>query len=150
ATLNQSSASFLDQSSASFLDQSSASFLDQQTAAFLTQSSASFLDGTPLVGAIGASNPAYGHRTLCAGLIAAVAPRDMIMPLRAFDENGQADIFTISKAIRYAVKNGADVINMSFGISTNSKSVQESVALAIAANVVVTGSAGNMNSQTPQ
>lgn len=150
ATLNQSSASFLDQSSASFLDQSSASFLDQQTSAFLTQSSASFLDGTPMLGAVTSSNPAYGHGTLCAGLIAAIAPRAMIMPLRVFDDDGEADIFTIGKAIRYGVKNGANVINMSFGISTNSKTVQEAVAAAIAANVIVTGSAGNANTSLPQ
>jgi subtilisin family serine protease len=150
AALNQSSASFLDQSSASFLDQSSASFLDQQTASFLNQSSASFLDGAPLVSLVTASNPAYGHGTLCAGLIAAVAPRAMVMPLRVFDDNGLADIFTISKALRYALKNGASVINMSFGISTSSRTVQEAVAAAIASNIVVTGSAGNANSSTPQ
>jgi subtilisin family serine protease len=150
ATLNQSSASFLDQSSASFLDQSSASFLDQQTSSFLNQSSASFLDGTPLVNVVNAGNPAYGHGTLCAGLIAAVAPRAVVMPLRVFDDNGLADIFTISKAIRYAVKNGASVINLSFGISTNSRTVQEAVSAAVAANVVVTASAGNANSSTPQ
>jgi subtilisin family serine protease len=150
ATLNQSSASFLDQSSASFLDQSSASFLDQSSASFLDQSSASFLDGMPQVGVVTANNPAYGHGTLCAGLIAAVAPRAMVMPLRVFDDNGVADIFTISKAVRYAVKNGANVINMSFGISTNSKTVQEAVATAIARGAIVTGSAGNANNATPQ
>jgi subtilisin family serine protease len=150
AKLNQSSASFLDQSSASFLDQSSASFLDQETSSFLNQSSASFLDDTPLVNVVNAGNPAYGHGTLCAGLIAAVAPRAMVMPLRVFDDNGLADIFTISKAIRYAVKNGVSVINLSFGISTNSRTVQEAVAAAVAANVVITASAGNANSSTPQ
>jgi len=74
----------------------------------------------------------------------------MIMPLRVFDDNGQADIFTITKAIRYAVKNQVNVLNMSFGISTNSRSVREAVAAAIAANIVVTGSAGNANTSTPQ
>src|SRR5207249_1233169 len=97
AALNQASGSFLDQSSGSFLDQSSGSFLDQ--------SSASFLDGSPVLNMIGAGNAAYGHGTLCAGLIAAVAPRAMVMPLRVFDDNGEADIFTITKAIRYAIRN---------------------------------------------
>lgn len=142
AALNQASGSFLDQSSGSFLDQSSGSFLDQ--------SSASFLDGKPVLNMIGAGNAAYGHGTLCAGLIAAVAPRAMVMPLRVFDDNGEADIFTITKAIRYAIRNKVGVINMSFGISTNSRTVREAVAAAIAANIVVTGSAGNANSSTPQ
>src|SRR5881396_1164904 len=142
AALNQASGSFLDQSSGSFLDQSSGSFLDQ--------SSASFMDGAPVTNIVTGSNPAYGHGTLCAGLIAAVAPRAMVMPLRVFDDNGEADIFTITKAIRYAVKNQVNVLNMSFGISTNSRSVREAVAAAIAANIVVTGSDGNANSSTPQ
>jgi len=148
--LDQSSGSFLDQSSGSFLDQSSGSFLDQSSGSFLDQSSASFLDGSPVLNMIGAGNAAYGHGTLCAGLIAAVAPRAMVMPLRVFDDNGEADIFTITKAIRYAIRNKVGVINMSFGISTNSRTVREAVAAAIAANIVVTGSAGNENSSTPQ
>src|SRR5256712_3326834 len=148
--LDQSSGSFLDQSSGSFLDQSSGSFLDQSSGSFLDQSSGSFLDGSPVLNMIGAGNAAYGHGTLCAGLIAAVAPRAMVMPLRVFDDNGEADIFTITKAIRYAIRNKVGVINMSFGISTNSRTVREAVAAAIAANIVVTGSAGNANSSTPQ
>jgi len=148
--LDQSSGSFLDQASGSFLDQSSGSFLDQASGSFLDQSSGSFLDGRPILNLVGAGNAAYGHGTLCAGLIAAVAPRAMVMPLRVFDDNGEADIFTITKAIRYAVKNKVGVINMSFGISTNSRTVREAVAAAIAANIVVTGSAGNANSSTPQ
>jgi len=148
--LDQSSGSFLDQSSGSFLDQSSGSFLDQSSGSFLDQSSASFLDGSPVLNMIGAGNAAYGHGTLCAGLIAAVAPRAMVMPLRVFDDNGEADIFTITKAIRYAIRNKVGVINMSFGISTNSRTVREAVAAAIAANIVVTGSAGNADSSTPQ
>src|SRR5207247_9049138 len=89
-TLDQSSAGFLDQSSAGFLDQSSAGFLDQSSAGFLDQSTASFLDN---------SNPASGHGTFCAGLLAAVAPQSMIMPLRVFDDAGYADTFSIAKAI---------------------------------------------------
>ncbi len=148
--LDQSSGSFLDQASGSFLDQSSGSFLDQASGSFLDQSSGSFLDGRPILNLVGAGNAAYGHGTLCAGLIAAVAPRAMVMPLRVFDDNGEADIFTITKAIRYAIRNKVGVINMSFGISTNSRTVREAVAAAIAANIVVTGSAGNANSSTPQ
>ena len=148
--MDQSSGSFLDQSSGSFLDQASGSFLDQASGSFMDQASGSFLDGAPLLNMVTGSNSAYGHGTLCAGLIAAVAPRAMIMPLRVFDDNGQADIFTITKAIRYAVKNQVNVLNMSFGISTNSRSVREAVATAIAANIVVTGSAGNANTSTPQ
>ena len=138
--LDQSSATFLDQSSAGFLDQSSATFLDQSSATFIDQSSATFLD----------SNPAYGHATLCAGVIAAVAPGSMIMPLRVFDDSGQTDVFSVTKAIYYAVRNGAKVINMSFGMSQSYSSIKTALAYAENNNVVVVASAGNQNSSTPQ
>jgi subtilisin family serine protease len=139
--LNQSSASFLDQSSASFLDQSSASFLDQSSASFLDQSSASFLDGL---------NPAYSHGTLCAGVIAVVAPDSAIMPLRAFDEYGRSDLFTLAKAIRYGVQHGAHVINMSFGTLTPSTALSKAIDYARTSGVTLTASAGNNNTSAPQ
>src|SRR6267378_2313181 len=133
ASLNQSSAGFLDQSCAAFLDQSSATFLDQ--------SSASFLD---------AGNPAHGHGTIVAGLLAAVAPDSMIMPLRVFDDQGNADVFSIVKAIHYAVNNGADVINMSFGLTSQSPAVKKAVDFATSHGVTVVASAGNNDSKVHQ
>jgi subtilisin family serine protease len=147
--LDQSSAGFLDQSSAGFLDQSSAGFLDQSTAAFLDQSSASFLDQSS-ASFLDTSNPAHGHGTFCAGLIAAVAPDAMIMPLRVFDDNGSADAFTIARAIHYAVQNGANVINMSFGMTSEFKVVKEAVNFAIDHGVTVVASAGNADSSATQ
>src|SRR6267378_2959846 len=141
ASLNQSSAGFLDQSSAAFLDQSSAAFLDQSSASFLDQSSASFLD---------AGNPAHGHGTIVAALIAAVAPDSMIMPLRVFDDQGNADVFSIVKAIHYAVNNGADVINMSFGLESQSPAVKKAVEFATSHGVTVVASAGNNDSKVHQ
>jgi subtilisin family serine protease len=147
--LDQSSAGFLDQSSAGFLDQSSAAFLDQSTAAFLDQSSASFLDQSS-ASFLDTANPAHGHGTFCAGLIAAVAPDAMIMPLRVFDDNGNADAFTIARAIHYAVQNGANVINMSFGMTSEFKVVKEAVEFAIDHGVTVVASAGNEDTSATQ
>jgi thermitase len=139
--LNQSSAGFLDQSSAGFLDQSSAGFLDQNGVSILNQSSAGFLDG---------HGPAYSHGTLCAGLISVVAPDAMIMPLRAFDDDGSADMFTLARAIRYAAQNGAQVINMSFGTTGYSKAMKDSVDFAVYRGVVLVASAGNNNTAVAQ
>ena len=144
ASLNQSNASFLDQSNASFIDQSNASFLDQSTAGFLDQSNASFLDQSN-ASFLDASNPAHGHGTFCAGILAALAPDAMIMPLRAFDDNGNADAFTIAQAIRYAVQHGANVINMSFGMDAEYKVVKDAVQFATDHGVDVVASAGNEN-----
>ncbi|PYS14574.1 MAG: hypothetical protein DMG17_16490, partial [Acidobacteria bacterium] len=95
ATLEQSSASFLDQSTSSFLDQSTSSFLDQSTSSFLDQSTASFLES---------GSAGHGHGTMVAGILAALAPDALIMPLRAFDDSGAGDAFQVGKAIRYAVR----------------------------------------------
>src|SRR5207249_3972921 len=129
-----------DQSSSGFLDQSSASFLDQSSASFIDQSSSSYLD----------SNPAYGHATLCAGVIAAIAPDSMIMPLRVFDDSGQTDVFSVTKAIYYAVRNGAKVVNLSFGMSRSSSAIKGALNYAASNNVVTVASAGNQNTSTPQ
>jgi len=148
-TLNQASAGFLDQASAGFLDQASAGFLDQASAGFLDQASAGFLDHS-VVAAIDNGNPAYAHGTLTAGVIAGVAPDSTIMPLRVFDNAGKTDVFSVGKAIRYAVNNGARVINLSFGMSQSYNVIQNSLAFAASRNVVVIASAGNLNTQTPQ
>jgi subtilisin family serine protease len=149
ASLDQSNAGFLDQSNAGFLDQSNASFLDSSTAGFLDQSSASFLDQSN-ASFLDASNPAHGHGTFCAALLAALAPDAMIMPLRAFDDNGDADAFTIARAIRYAVQNGANVINMSFGMDSEYKVVKDAIQFATNHGVDVVASAGNDNGNIQQ
>jgi subtilisin family serine protease len=144
-TSKPSRSTALNQSEAGFLDQSEAGFLDQSEAGFLDQSEAGFLDATGLL-----KNPAYSHGTLCAGVIAAIAPGSMIMPLRAFDNNGQSDLFTLAKAIRYAVQHGAQVINMSFGTNYPSRSLQSAIQYAQQNNVLLAASAGNANTSNPQ
>ena len=37
-----------------------------------------------------------------------------IMPVRVLDRNGEGDSVSIAKAIRWAAKHGADVLNLSF------------------------------------
>ena len=138
-----------DQSTAGFLDddQSTAGFLDddQSTAGFLDTNGISLLAGTNLFG-----NGAADHGTFCAGILAAVAPDASIMPLRAFDDNGNSDLFTLAKAIRYARRNGAQVLNMSFGTLTDAKVVRDAIEYARAGNVLLVASAGNNNTSAPQ
>jgi thermitase len=147
--LDQSTASFLDQSTASFLDQSTASFLDQSTASFLDQSTASFLDQST-ASFLDSSNPAHGHATMVAGILVALAPDALIMPLRAFDDTGAGSAFEIAKAIRYAVKNGAQVINLSLGLSADASEVRAAIDFAVKRGVVVVAAAGNNGSAALQ
>jgi thermitase len=58
-----------------------------------------------------------GHGTHVAGIIALAAPEARIMPIRALDTEGRGNTFGIAKAIRYATRNGADVVSLSLGTS---------------------------------
>src|SRR5882672_6509413 len=121
----------LNQADASFLDQADASFLDQRVVPVSTI-------------------PAYAHGTLCAGILAGMAPDAKIMPLRVFDDVGHADVFSVTKGIYYAVRNGARVINLSFGMGGTYGSIQNALAFAASNRVVVVASAGNQNKLTAQ
>jgi subtilisin family serine protease len=74
----------------------------------------------------------------------------MIMPIRAFDDNGNADVFTLAKAIRWAAEHNADIINMSFGTLEDAKVLSEAVSYARNKGVLLVASAGNDNTSTPQ
>ena len=138
-----------DQSTAGFLDddQSTAGFLDddQSTAGFLDGRGIQLLLGTNLI-----NSSAADHGTFCAGILAVMAPDASIMPLRVFDDNGNTDLFTLAKAIRYARRNGAQVINMSFGTLSDAKVLREAIDYARAGNVLLIASAGNNNTSAPQ
>ncbi|KAA3637701.1 MAG: hypothetical protein DWP97_00395, partial [Calditrichaeota bacterium] len=58
--------------------------------------------------------PNTDHGTFVTGLILLTAPECTIMPIRAFDENGISDQFTLTKSINWAINHGADIINLSF------------------------------------
>jgi hypothetical protein len=141
SSVNQSAGGFLDQSAGGFLDQSAGGFLDHSGASFLDPLTASSLDRT---------SPAHGHGTMVAGILAVMAPDAMIMPLRAFDDHGCGTTYNISKAVKYAVSHGAQVINMSFGISGPSQILKNSIDEAVRAGVTVVASAGNDNTAVPQ
>ena len=89
-----------------------------------------------------------GHGTAMAGIIAArgrgvgrgllgIAPEADILPIRPGDDTA----LTID-AIDWATKNGADVVNMSFAVDA-APQLQEALRKAVAADVVLVGSAGN-------
>ena len=143
-----------DQSSSGFLDddQSSSGFLDddQSSSGFLDSNGISLTDDQSSSGFLDNGAGAKSHGTFVAGIIAAVAPGATIMPLRAFDDKGNTDLFSLAKAIRYAKEHGATVINMSFGTLTDSKVLKEAIDYAKASNVVLIASAGNNNTSSLQ
>ncbi|WP_052343721.1 S8 family serine peptidase [Bacillus massiliigorillae] len=94
---------------------------------------------------------ADNHGTHVAGIIAAafnkygtagIAPNTKIMPINVFDGE-YAETFTIAAAIEYAVKNGADIINLSFGDYAYDYVEDNIIQYAVKNGVVVIAAAGN-------
>lgn len=110
-------------------------YVQQSTAAVLDQSTAAVLDGSPYV--------AFGHGTMTAGLVHLVAPQARLLPLKAFSANGTGYLSNIVSALYYAVKNNANVVNMSFDLSSSSPSLQSAISYANKAGVVLVAAAGN-------
>jgi subtilisin family serine protease len=100
--------------------------------------------------------PDASHGTHVAGIIAAdrtntigiqgVADNVMIMGVRAVPNGDERDK-DVANSIRYAVANGAKVLNMSFGkgYSWDKKSVDEAVKYAVSKDVLLVQAAGNDN-----
>ncbi len=98
-----------------------------------------------------------GHGTHVAGIIAAegnngigaagVMWQARIMPVQIFDlfENSpfNATTLVVLEAVLYAVENGADILNCSFGGPSYSRFLYEAYEMAGAAGVLVVAAAGN-------
>lgn len=69
----------------------------------------------------GLTDETVGHGTHVAGIVHLVAPEAKIMPLRVLDSDATGNVFLIAEAAQYAIKNDADVINMSLGSSRQSE-----------------------------
>jgi subtilisin family serine protease len=125
------------QSTAAILDGCVPGILNQSTAAILDGESASLLAGQPPLPA------SFGHGTMVAGLIHAVAPRARILPLKAFSADGTGRSSDVAQAIYYAVLSGARVLNLSFTFTQLSQEVMDATAYAALQGSIVVAAAGN-------
>ena len=104
-----------------------------------------------------------GHGTFVAGTIAektnngraltGLAYGAKIMPVRVLDRNGEGDSDTIGKGIRFAVKHGAKVINLSLVFSESQTAADippiiSALRYAHRKRVVVVGASGNDSGDT--
>ena len=112
-----------------------AAFVDQHTAAMLDQHTAAMLDGSPY--------SAFGHGTEVMGMIHLVAPTARLLPVKTFSADGSGTLSNILSGIYYAVQNNANVINMSFELSTSSTELGDAINYANSNNVVCVASSGN-------
>ncbi|CCH95670.1 Similar to tr/Q3M5S2/Q3M5S2_ANAVT Peptidase S8 and S53 [Microcystis aeruginosa PCC 9432] len=108
----------------------------------------------------GTNSSGQGHGTHVAGTIAAanngigmtgVAYNSRIMAIRMGDVDSQGRFTNggnLAQAIRYAVDNGARVINMSLGWS-DSTALRDALAYAASRNVITVSAAGNSSLSSP-
>jgi subtilisin family serine protease len=113
--------------------------VNQRTVAVLDQRTVAVLDGSQY--------SAFGHGTMTAGIVHLVAPQAKIMPLKSFNADGTGYDSDILRAIYYAVKNGAKVLNMSFDYPTYSPELANAIKYANNNGAITVASAGNDGQQ---
>jgi subtilisin family serine protease len=109
--------------------------VQQSSAAILDQSSAAILDS--------GSYSDFGHGTMTTGLVHLAAPRAQILPLKAFSANGTGYLSNIVAALYYAVQHNANVVNMSFDVSTSSAALNQAISYANQNGLILVAAAGN-------
>ena len=98
-----------------------------------------------------------GHGTHVAGItaaatdnkvgIAGVAPRCMVMPVKALDNAGNGDVLNLSVGIVWAVDHGAKVINLSLGGDNAPETLKRAVQYALSHRVPIISATGNGNEE---
>ncbi len=99
-------------------------------------------DAKPQEVYIDSSSKGFGHGTCVAGIIAQIAPKAKIMPLRVLSPSGSGNSDSVVAAIDWAVSHGAKVINLSLG-SQYLASLDSEINWATQNGVFVVSSSGN-------
>lgn len=93
-----------------------------------------------------------GHGNSVAGLIAAldnkqgitgINPEAEIYSIRVLDNNNQAPVSRVIEGIYMAIEQNVNIINLSFGMNTYSKTLEKAICDASDAGILIVAAAGN-------
>ncbi|MBP3953139.1 S8 family serine peptidase [Bacillus suaedae] len=91
-----------------------------------------------------------GHGTAIAGIIAAkgikttgIIQNVILYDVKVLNEKGQGKIEDVVEGIEWSIKQNVDMINISFGFSSDKAELKSSIEKAIEQNIVITAAAGN-------
>src|SRR6266567_8472900 len=129
--INQSTMAVVDGNDVAQVNQSTMAVVDQQGASTYSQP----------------QYAAFGHGTMVCGVIHLVAPTAQLMPLKAFHADGTGSLSDVLRAIYYAAQHGANVLNMSFDFTTNSRELGKAVNYAGSKGIISVASVGNDGQQ---
>lgn len=110
-------------------------------------------DSSVQAGEINPSGDGTRHATMVSGVLAATGNNGKgiagvnwttkILPMQALDDDGYGDTLTVSRAIRYAADQKADVISISLGTPYEDSYLRQAISYAINKGSVVVASSGN-------
>jgi subtilisin family serine protease len=107
----------------------------------LDQSTAAVVDGNGPYGD-------FGHGTMVAGVIHLAAPGAKILPFKVFGSDGSGYTSDILRAIYKSVQGNANIINMSFNLSSYSTEIRNAINYANARNLICVAATGNSGENT--
>lgn len=102
---------------------------------------------------------ASGHGTALASVLCAkdnnegvtgVNPNMELYSAKVLDDNNQASLSKIIESIYWAIENGVDIINMSFGTTVNSQALHNAIKEAAKKDILMIAAAGNTKHQAVQ
>jgi len=96
----------------------------------------------------GIFDQAAGHGTMVAGIVNRFAPNAKLLPVKVLDSDGGGSLWNVIEGIHYAVSQGVDVINCSFGSTIKSAVLEQAIDDAEAHQILVVTSAGNGGTDT--
>jgi len=108
--------------------------------------------GATFVAGTSSYNDDNGHGTHCAGIVAAldndigvvgVAPEAALYAVKVLDRSGSGYLSDVIAGIEWCIKNGMQVVSMSFGSTSDSTSLHAECDKAYSANIVLMAAAGN-------